>query len=260
MINVDFSKVEVIEDYKTYQSKLIESCKEYLSDFSTASKQSSDIKPPARNVDCKYHEDVVRVCMKHAQKDYNFFAMEGIFRTLGDDWYKNNNDLRFEVIDFLLSRMQDEIIGNIDFVYEGQKNNLIKDVRRGYDYTDQPRWAIGFSLNSIIKPKLKSFKSRYQETLKAALYNKKLKSGRLGLVVPYAIMSKEDSREDLLNFLSDRDILQETLLAIKKLKVKEAIPHVKELIENPNSSVYVVEGDYVFFKDIAKTTLKALEK
>ncbi len=116
-------------------------------------------------------------------------------------------------------------------------------------YTIDVRQMIGFTIYELIKPILKSHYEKYYQRLKSIVTNKHYR-GRSGMVKAFVKLGKKETVSDLLKLLeeADLDVLDSTIKAVSKLKIKEAKPSLQELLKHEDS----------YFRDIAQKTLNKL--
>ena len=162
------------------------------------------------------YDEAIPILLDHLKKPYSKPTKDMIYRKLAVKWIKG------------------KALENIIEI-------LFKDFETEQD--DDLRWTIGLVLGNLVRQK------KYLDRLRKLLKNKKYGFGRSELVICYAKVGKQEVVKDLISFLSDRDLLQNSIVELGKLKVKEAKPHIEVLANH----------DEMFFRDLAKKTLKKIQ-
>ena len=197
----------------------------------------------------------IPILLANVEKRNHVSVKETIYRDIAcaSDWLKG--ELLTETVDTLFEQFEnddmlftpchteDALEFNLKFKdYEGVKSmaevNLINT-----------RWVIGLALNALVDHKLASHK-KYQDRIRTILKSKKYRKGRSQLVLAYARLGKEEAIPDLIELLDswDLDVLGNTIVALGKLKAKEAKPSLEKLLKNEDP----------YFRDLARKALKKI--
>lgn len=189
------------------------------------------------NTDLVTKQKVLDVMIVHAEYKYSKTIKEIIYRHLaGCDWLKGTP--RIELIEMLFIHFE---IENMDFNYLFFENKTEVETR----HRNETRWEIGLAIRYLINPRLVSHK-KYREKLSSLLHNKKYNMGRSELIVPYARIAKEEAIPDLIKFLDERELLNNSIIELGKLRALEAKPYLEKVIQTQEA----------FCRNLAKAALK----
>ena len=199
--------------------------------------------------------NTIPLLLKHAGEKINSSIKEVIYRHIAcANWLKGN--LLIDVIDTLFEHFENDKMQFTHCDIEGAFEFILA-INKDYEgvtswdemSTIEVRWAIGLAINALIKPRLVSH-MKYQDRLQILIKNKKYRKGRSELILAYAKLGKQKAIPDLINLLDgwDLDILGRTIVALGKLKAKEAKPHLEKLLKYEDS----------YFRNLAKKALKKI--
>ena len=206
-------------------------------------------------------EVAVKLISDHFKKNYSSGVMEMLGKWFYfSDWYTKNPSLLIDTIDLLIERFKEKKVWSEEYTFlieseVGMSKSDIINIRN-----NSVRWGISFSLEYILKPQLKSHKERYFDQLGTLLMNKELGWSRNNLIKPYCKMGKEEVIPDLLNFLHDDGLLEESIPAVGRFRVKEAIPQLNNIIENKGFNPPINEDLYLIVKDKARAAIRLINK
>ena len=191
----------------------------------------------------------------HMEEKYHASVKDGIYTMIAcADWLKGK--LLIKVIDTLVKQFEND---NMLFTHCYIDGAFEAILARNKDYegvkswdeisTIDVRWTIGLALEGLINHKLVSHK-KYQEKLRIIINNKKYRKGRSELVTAYAKLAKQEAIPDLIDLLDgwDIDVLGATIVALGRLKSKEAKPHLEKLLKHEDP----------YFRDLARKALRKI--
>jgi len=149
------------------------------------------------------YKSAIPVFKKYLKTDFSKYTKESIIRSLAVRWYNDP-----EIVDVLFELFKNEKYENA-------------------------RWIIGNTISVAIKNK--------EQADKALSI---LKSGKYGgsadmLIEGYARIYKDNAIPDILEFIKDKDkgIRNQSIIALGKLKSKEARPYIEPYLTNEDSWV-----------------------
>lgn len=245
---------ELDEIYIDISDRLPESVKSSLSssrDLVSQNFESPEIK-----------EIVLKGFMRNAKGSYHSSIMDYLFASFDDPgWYKGNAKLLYDVIGFLFENFERKSLCHEKYI--GSSSNADMNSGTFYyakNFHEIVRGRIGMSLNHLLKPSMPKHKKLYFEKLGALLADKTWGFGRVDLVIPYARMGKNDVIVELIDMLDDRDVAQNAIKELGRLKAKEAIPKLSQIINCKDHPMFVMEGDFTFHKELAQKAIRQINK
>lgn len=205
---------------------------------------------------------VIDGLMLHAAKAYHYSVMDYLFAAFDNPlWYKGEGDLLTQVIDFLFKNFERTKLWHGKYLNAQDHIDMEKgDFYYAKSFDEIVRARIGMSINYLLKPSSKIHREKYFEKLSSLLKDKEFGSGRVDLVVPYARMGKKEVVAQLIEMIDDRDVAQNVIKELGRIKAVDAIPKLEKIIADENNPIFVMDGDDIFHKDLARKAIRQIEK
>ena len=202
----------------------------------------------------KGQEELIHILLDQVENKYSDAVKDRIYRIIACAKWLKGLPLT-ETIETLFRQFE-----NNKMLFEHfETDEMMESRRKVKDYQGaktrdeissiEVRWTIGLALNTLISHRFVEHK-KYQHKLRTCIKNKKYRKGRSELVLAYARLGKNDTIQDLIGLLDgwDLDVLGNTIVALGKLKAREAKPHLEKLLNHEDP----------YFRGLAKKALKKI--
>jgi len=212
------------------------------------------INPRLKTINPNYVEKeqwrfVAKTLISHIDKECYWAVKSRIYCLLGENWYASNNKLRHSSLDKLFEHLEKKHVKEFKVLSYPE----LVEVPENLD--SKMNENITASISEIIKPSNKKDKELYFGKLKSIIEKDEYECSRYYLLKPFARLGKNEATGTLIKLINstDNSLKQSALEEIRRLKPREAKPHLEKFIANFGK-------EYDFHKEIAQTALRGINK